>query len=114
MERAQQDSLTHLILDEIEGPLWTASRHSFILPKDKRVAEIKPSLMWEYDRNLKNVMARMKGPYLMGDMMTVPDIILTHCATWAKFAKFPTDNADLLAYIKTTRARPAFQKLVAK
>ncbi len=114
IERAQQDSMTHLILDEIDAVLWTAARHSFILPKDKRVAEVKPSLKWEYARNLTTVMDRMKGPYLMGEVMTVPDIILTHCATWAKFAGFPTDNEAFVSYIRATRARPAFQKLLPK
>ena len=113
-ERAQQDSVTQTFLDEIESQLWVASRHSFILPKEKRVPEIKPTLMWEYERNMALMMNRCKGPYLMGEMFTIPDIILTHCATWAKAAGFPTDNADLLAYIKTTRARPAFGALVEK
>lgn len=113
-ERAQQDSFTQTVLDEIETQLWVASRHSFILPKERRVPEVKPTLMWEYERNMKLMMARCKGPYLMGEMFTIPDIILTHCATWAKAVGFPTDNEDLLAYIKTTRARPGFQSLMAK
>lgn len=113
-ERARQDSFTQTLLDEIETQLWVASRHSFILPKEKRVPEVKPTLMWEYERNMELMMARCKGPYLMGEMFTIPDIILTHCATWAKAAGFPTDNADLLAYIKTTRTRPGFQSLMAK
>ena len=111
VDRAQQDSLTHQILDEIDAVLWTAARHSFVLPEEKRVAEVKPSLMWEYSRNVSSIMARAKGPYLMGDMMTVPDIILTHCGGWAMSAKFPTDNAEFKAYLKNARARPAFQKL---
>ncbi len=112
--RAQQDSFTQQILDEVEAGLWTASRHSFILPEARRVPQIRDTLMWEYSRGLKNVLARRQGTFLMGDTMTVPDILLTHCATWAKFEGFPTDNADLLAFIKVTRARPAFQKLMAK
>ncbi|KPA21196.1 Glutathione S-transferase GST-6.0 [Shimia sp. SK013] len=114
LERAHQDSLTLMILDEIESPLWTASRHSFILPKDKRVPEVKDSLKWEYSRNMKTVMSRRRGAYMMGDMFTLPDIILTQCATWAKVAGFPTDNEDLLAYIQDTRARPAFRTLLEK
>ncbi|PSL21320.1 glutathione S-transferase family protein [Shimia abyssi] len=111
IERAHQDSITHLVLDEIDAVLWTASRHSFILPKEKRVGEIKPSLMWEYSRNINNVMQRMKGPYLMGDMMTIPDIILAHCGGWARAAKFPLDNENFKTYLQHVRARPAFQKL---
>ncbi|GAA6181718.1 MULTISPECIES: glutathione S-transferase family protein [unclassified Shimia] len=114
VERAHQDSFTQQVLDEVEAGLWTASRHNFVLPKDRRVPEIKDTLMWEYTRGISNVLKRKKGTYLMGDMMTVPDILLTQCATWAKFEEFPTDNEDLLNYIKITRGRPAFRKLIDK
>lgn len=112
--RAQQDSFTQQILDEVEAGLWTASRHSFILPQARRVPQIRDTLMWEYTRGIANVMARKQGTYLMGEEMTLPDILLTQCATWAKFEGFPTDNTALLDYIKVTRARPAFRKLIPK
>ncbi|MEP2530285.1 glutathione S-transferase family protein [Shimia sp.] len=114
IERAHQDSITHQVLDEIDAVLWTAARHSFVLPEDKRVPEVKSSLIWEYSRNLDFVLARRKGPYLMGEMMTIPDIILTHCGGWALSAKFPTDNDDFKDYLKIVRARPAFRKLREK
>lgn len=114
LARAHQDSFTQQILDEVEAGLWTASRHNFILPEDRKVPAIMDTLMWEYSRGLKNVLRRRKGTYLMGEDLTVPDIILTQCATWAKFEGFPTDNEELLAYIKVTRSRPAFQKLLPK
>ncbi|MBO9401039.1 glutathione S-transferase family protein [Shimia sp. R9_3] len=112
--RAHQDSLTQQILDEVEAGLWTASRHNFILPEARRVPAIKETLIWEYNRGINNVMARRKGAYLMGEEITIPDIILTHCATWAKFEGFSTDNAELVPYIKHTRARAAFQRLLPK
>ena len=114
IERAKQDALTHCILDEIDAVLWTAARHSFILPKEKRVPAIKEPLMWEYARNISRLMEQMDGPYLMGERFTLADIILAHCGSWARAAGFPTDNERLVAYIKTCRARPAFQKLTGK
>jgi len=45
--RAGQDSLVFLLLDEFDSCLWTAARHSFILPADYRVREVKRSLRWE-------------------------------------------------------------------
>ena len=110
LERAAQDSFTHQILDEIDAALWTASRHSFILPEDMRVPDIKPSLKNEYAHSIAKLMARKRGPFLMGDQITIPDIILTHCGGWAMTAKFPTDNDDFKSYLKQLRARPAFQK----
>ena len=34
IERAQQDSFTQFILDELDSILWSAARHSFVLPKE--------------------------------------------------------------------------------
>jgi glutathione S-transferase len=110
IERAQQDALTHAILDELDAVLWTAARHSFALPVDKRVPEVKSSLKWEYARNLDRLADRLEGPFLMGDTMTIADIICTHCLNWAFSAKFPADNEKMLAYAKTMRARDAFKR----
>jgi glutathione S-transferase len=43
LARARQDAMTQLCLDELDAVLWTAARHSFALPKDQRVPEIKPA-----------------------------------------------------------------------
>ncbi|WP_299349538.1 glutathione S-transferase family protein [uncultured Shimia sp.] len=111
LERAHQDAFTQCILDEIDSVLWVATRHNFTLPEDKRVPEVRHTSKWEYERNLSKLMDRCKGPYLMGDTFTVPDIILSHCGAWARGAKFPSDNEDFNAYLKRCRAREAFQKL---
>lgn len=111
VERAQQDALTHTVLDEFDAILWTSSRHSFVLPKEQRVPEVKPSLKWEFTRNLNRLSKRMVGPYLQGDQMTVADIIATHCLNWAHNAKFPVENEAMLAYAQSMRERPAFQRM---
>lgn len=113
--RAKQDSLTHFLLDEIEGPIWTATRHSFILPPDQRLPAIKDSLKWEYARSLATLARHLgPGPFLMGDSLTVPDIIATHCLVWAEFAQFPAPAPALAAYAASLRARPAFQRAMAQ
>lgn len=114
LERAKQDALTHCVLDEFDAVLWTAARHSFILPKEKRMPEVKDSLKWEYDRNLARMMDRLEGPYLMGETFTIADIILAHCGSWARAAGFPTDNDRFRDYMRSCRARPAYQTLTAK
>ncbi len=112
-QRAQQDSLTHLVLDELDAVLWTAARHSFILPEEKRVPEIKSPLKWEYERNVARLSDLLQGPYLMGEQMTIADIIATHCLNWAFLAKFPAAPENLTAYTKAMRARPAYKRAVA-
>ncbi len=113
IERAKQDALTHAILDEIDAVLWTAARHSFALPEDKRVPEVTASLKWEFARNLDRLADRLEGPFLMGETMTIADIICTHCLNWAFGAKFPTDNEKMQAYAKSMRAREAFKRAKA-
>ncbi|OIQ39045.1 MAG: glutathione S-transferase [Roseobacter sp. MedPE-SWde] len=113
LARAHQDAMTQRFLDELDAVLWTAARHSFALPKDQRVPEVKPSLKWEFNRNLDRIEGQIKGPYVMGEEFTIADIVLTHCLNWAFGAKFPVENEALLAYGKTMRARPGHQRVAA-
>ena len=111
--RAAQDSLTHVILDECDALLWTAARHSFILPPEHRLPGIKDSLRWELGQNLARLSDRLQGPFLMGDDMTIADIIFAHCLSWAIAAKFPVDPPALHDYLTRIRARPAYLRASA-
>ncbi len=111
IERAEQDALFHTILDEIDAVLWVATRHKFILPEDKRVPAIRDSITWEFDHNFQRLEKRFKGPFLMGDKMTIADILLIHCMSWAKNAGFPLNSEVLSAYGKEMRQRPAYLKM---
>ena len=94
IERARQDSLTQMILDEIDAVLWTAGATVFIPsrrpargPRDQRgqpQVGIRPQAR-------PRLVARMAedGPFLMGETMTIADILLAHCGGWAIAAKFP-------------------------
>lgn len=114
IERAQQDSFTQFIIDELDSVLWTAARNSFILPKDKRVPEIKETLKWEFAQSVKTLEKRMgNGPFLMGATMTVPDIVLTHCGGWARVAGFDVPEGSVRDYFRTIIKRPAYQRVMA-
>lgn len=113
LARARQDALTNRLLDEFDALLWAASRHSFILPEERRCPEVKPSLKWEFERNLARLADEIPGPFLQGADMTIADIICTHCLNWAYAAKFPVDNPVMLDYGKRMRQRPAFRRVAA-
>ncbi len=113
MERAQQDAMTLQILDEVDALLWAAARHSFILPEEHRVPAIKDPMKWEYARSLERIAAAMRGEFLMGDALTIPDILLVHCLRWAETAKFPEPGDTLAAYHARLQDRPAFRRAVA-
>jgi glutathione S-transferase len=114
LDRARQDSLTQFLLDEFDAALWLAARHSFILPEEMRLSAIKNTLRWEFEASQKTLVNRMgEGPFLMGDKLTVPDIILTHCLSWALGARFPIVEHDLTTYLDRMRHRPAHQRATA-
>lgn len=115
MERARQDSLTQFLLDEFDAALWLAARHSFVLPEELRLSAIKNTLRWEFEKSQKQLIHRMgEGDFVIGDQMTVPDIILAHCLIWALTAKFPVIEPRLSKFLAQMRERPAFRRAVAE
>ncbi|MCV2881970.1 glutathione S-transferase family protein [Actibacterium sp. XHP0104] len=113
--RAKQDSMTHFLLDEVDGTLWTAARHTFVLPEERRMPAVKDSLRWEFARSMDTLNRRLgDGKFLMGSEMTVPDIIATHCLSWATNANFPVEHPALVDYMNRMTARPAYQRMIAR
>ena len=112
IERAYQDSMVFRIIDEVDMILWLAARHSFILPEERRVNAIKPSLKWEFERNIDRIMSEKESKFLLGDEFMLPDIILAHCGSWARSAKFPLENKYFNDYIKMCYDRPAVRRLI--
>lgn len=111
IERAKQDSFTQFICDEIDGALWTAARNSFVNPEDKRSADIKPILMWEFERSIKALETRLgDNDFFMGDTCTLPDLLFTHCAGWARNAGFPFESEPLRALVKRCLDRDAYKR----
>ena len=111
--RAKQDAVTFQVLDDLESVIWIATRHSFILPEERRCADLKDSAKWEWSKNLKGLEARFKGPFVMGDEMTVTDILLTHTLIWAMGAKFPVESEVLTDYVARMRERDAYKRASA-
>ncbi|MFP4043497.1 MAG: glutathione S-transferase family protein [Rhodosalinus sp.] len=112
LPRARQDAMTFRILDEIENALWTAARHSFVLPEERRVPQVKDSLKWEYAHSIASLMDDLSGDYLAGAEPTVPDLLLAHCGGWARAAGFPAEEPRFADYLERMRARPAFSRVV--
>ncbi len=113
VDRARQDALTFWLVDEFDAILWMAAKHSFALPEEHRVPAIKDSLKAEFARSLEHFATRIRGEFVMGDRITVPDILAVHCLNWAIGAKFPVENAAVNDYAKRLRARDAFKAVRA-
>ena len=112
--RGRQDALTFWLIDEFDAILWAAAKHSFVLPEDQRVPQVKDSLKAEFSRSAAYLSDRLDGPFLMGDAISIPDILATHCLNWSIGAGFPRVDDKLNNWAKSMRQRPAFMAAMAK
>ncbi len=119
IERAEQDSFVHFANDELDAVLWVATKHTFkhtfYYPEALRVPDIRASAEWDFARAMVNLEARLgDNEFVMGDQITVPDLLLSHCAGWALGAKFALPGGKVGDYFKRLRARPAMKRALAK
>ena len=110
--RARQDAMTLWLIDELDAALWLNAKHTFALPEKLRVPGLKPTLDKEFLRNADTFAAMLEaagGEFIMGDQISVPDLLAVHCFGWAFGAEFPAIPDPLKAYTKRLRARPQFR-----
>jgi len=107
--RAHQDGHTNFLLDEMDSCLWTATRHANYIAKEHRVPEIISSMKRDFETAQQRFIDRLgAGPFLMGDTITVADIIAAHCGGWAIRARFPITQPAFRDYVDRMCSRPAF------
>ncbi len=115
IERAHQDSFTQFAMDDLEWPLWTHGKNSFVLPENQRVPEIIPQCRSEFARALQTLEQRLgKNQFVMGEKFTVADIMLVHCLNWAGSIGFDTPQGAITEYAARARARPAYKAAWAR
>lgn len=115
IKRAHQDSFTQFAADDLESPLWTAAKHTFVLPPELRVEAVKKACHYDFSRALAAFAERLGSrPYVMGEEFTVPDLIIGHCLGWAAMGGFETPAGTVKDYLDRVRSRPAFKAAWAK
>lgn len=102
-QRAHQDAMTLWLIDELDATLWTNARHKDAVPG------LEARMHDHYAQSMQILSNRLQSSFLMGDEMTVPDILAAHCMGWAASAGFPPLDDKLKDYLKQMRARPAFR-----
>ena len=114
--RARQDGFTHFAVDEVYGALWIAAKHDFVLPEELRIPGVDAAARHEFDRAMKTLEERLgDNAYVMGDEITVPDLILGHCAGWAeKGVSWDLPGGAVGDYFARVRARPALARAMAR
>lgn len=110
--RARQDAVTLWLIDEMDAALWLNAKHGFVLPEKLRVDGLAPTLHKEFARNVETFAGMLDaagGQFIMGDRITLPDLLAVHCFGWAFGAQFPALPDPVKAYSKRLRARPQFR-----
>lgn len=111
--RAHQDAVLHQIIDEIDALLWAPARSSLGLKRLDNFTSIWHAFALEYEQNIERLTKKIKGPFLMGKQLTVPDFVLAHCGGWAYIAKFPCHNKEFKIYLERLRLLPSYQAAAA-
>lgn len=96
------------VLTELDAALWTAAKHRFGLPRERRVPAVIETAGWEF-RNAVTILAAAveHRPFLVGDSLTVADILAGHTLLWAKSARLSLGSDSLQSYLEALLGRPA-------
>ena len=113
--RAQYDQWCYFVLSELEQPLWTKGKHTFILPPEKRVPAVIETAKWEFRKALDILSLGLEGNrYILGDTFSAADILIAHTLTWARTAKQPVEQQNINDYAERVLGRDAVQRATAR
>lgn len=109
--RAKYNQWCYFVLSELEQPLWTKGKHTFVLPPDKRVPAVIETAAWEFRKALSILSKGLEGnKYILGDSFSAADILVGHTLTWAETAKQPVEFQNVTDYAELILGRDAVQR----
>jgi len=114
-QRAEMDSWLHFAMSDLEVPVWTQSKHTFLYPEELRAPAVLPACGFEWSAAISAMDQRLEaqgwtGPYIMGEAFTVPDIVLGHIGRWAHVIKLEVKIPRVADYFERALARPALKR----
>lgn len=109
--KARHDEWCYFTMTELDAhSLYLVRRHEYLA----EVYGAEPGAVksaWEYfDKQLKAVTPRVgaDGPYLLGELFSIPDILFGSCMIWADMYGYSLPES-LKAYLARVCERPGFQ-----
>lgn len=109
--RAKYEEMLVFLVAELEQPIWNIAKHTFALPEDKRIAQMREVAAWEFTRAMKTFSILLGDKsFVCGDMFTMADVIAGHILAWAKGSKLSHSYDNVHAYTEKVLARPAYTK----
>lgn len=114
-QRARLHQWCFFALSELEQPLWTIAKHTFVFAPERRVPAILECAGWEFARACK-VLERglADNPFILGEQFSVADILLGHTLRWAAGFKLKPGSERLEAYLGRLGGRPALARALAR
>ncbi|RLV60245.1 glutathione S-transferase family protein [Parashewanella curva] len=114
LESARHHEWISFIITEFEQPLWSMGKHKFALPAEVRIADMRNTAIWEFNKAAE--LAENKLPdslYLLGDELTVADILLAQTLLWAQVFE-QTLPPKLTAYFERMQQLPSLARAIDK
>lgn len=114
-DRARYNEWSYFVLTELEQPLWTIGKHTFVYPESKRVPEILSITQWEFNNALRVLDERLADhEYALNDQFGAIDILITQTLLWAKAFKVENDFPRLVEYRDRIGQRPALARTIER
>lgn len=108
VERARFNQWCLFALAELEQPLWTIAKHTFVYPENRRLPAIIETARWEFNRACQVLERGLKEqPYILGAAFSGADILLAHTLRWAAASRTEVTSPLLQQYLQRATARPS-------
>ncbi|WP_437499821.1 glutathione S-transferase family protein [Sorangium sp. So ce1099] len=114
-QRAQVYRWLLFAATELEQPLWRIARHTFLYPEDQRLpAEV--ALAGKDFKAMAEVLEKhmQQRQFVVGDGLTVADIVVAYTLDWAQEAKLLDGFPQLVAYMERMYTRPRAAPRIAQ
>jgi len=100
---------------ELEQPLWRISRHTSLYPEAERLPAEVPIASRDFKEMAAVAEKHMQGrEFVVGDTVTVADLVLAYTLDWANEFKLLDDFPNLLSYMKRMYSRPKAPPRIAE
>jgi glutathione S-transferase len=113
--RAQVYRWVMFAVTELEQPLWRISKHTALLPQEKRLPQ-DAALAREDFKHMAGVLERhMEGrTFIVGDAITAADCVTAYLVDWASEQGLLDGLPNLQAYLARMYGRPTAPQRIAE
>lgn len=93
---------------ELEAPLWTKARHTFVYPEKHRIPAIFETCGWEFRERAQTAEQTLEDgrEYILGDQFSLADIFLAEVLGWGQSQDLLAGFPKCQAYVARVKARP--------